>query len=1398
MEKVERGRDNMNERMRQSRRRWLLSLPILISVGVVGFVGVNKTESDKKGDENVLTLIESDLGLKKPLQFESSFSESKTDPEDNHRKVEVEVDKSVDKDVSSPPMNTDHKPPVEDDSVGEGLPQPPVMEKENENEGENENEDENETDDEIEDGEEGPEEIIQKIVPPQIEIEEIGKQLKVTITHELLTGSEEEELQYRINYQEWETYEAPFYLPIDDYVIESQLIMGEKVSKLAKEDVLPKLPTLEAPRIEVTAEKYRAEVSLSHPRFEGLPEEVIEYRIEDQEWQPYEKPFDWLPEWQSLEVRYREGSRVSEMKRETVAFEHPICERGNATKESPCVITTPEQLNALQVYVNEERMDTTGQYYELGNDIDFDGYDNDDNPDNGSWTPIGDLGLGFSGTFDGKFFSIKNIIVNQPDLLRTGFFGRVIDAQVRNLNLVNIEVKGNHFVGGVAGVAAKGSVIEDIKVTGSLKGLSDLGGVVGYLHGSYLKNSYTEVETQGLNRVGGLVGYNIESSEITNSYTKNGNIRGADYVGGAIGMNSSNSLFSNIYSINKVYADLKQGGLVGGDFSVVANKGYWDTFVSQDFQSVYGVGLATEQMTGFNALKYMEGFDFEKTWQLCQGDYPQLKIFTTCTPLQTGYAGGIGTEEDPYLISSEQQLDWLRFEVNELKVSTRNKFYKLVNDLNFKDYESNAVKDDGNFEPIGLNNNPFMGDFNGEGNTVSFLKIFRPGESNVGMFGKTEKGAVIRNISLKDVSIFGGRHVGALIGWSKDSLVVNGRVFGSVSGDGSAIGGVIGYTSNNSLTKDSYANIEMQGFGDSYGGLIGYNGSQIQNSYSEGAIDANNNVGGLVGINDGVVINSYTKVSVDAVKHVGGLIGWNRGEVSQAYASGSLNGQSVVGGLIGYKQSGDSTESYWNKEVSGYNTTPDTAIGLITSQMTGFNALKYMEGFDFENTWQLCQGDYPQLKAFATCIPLQTGYAGGSGTEDDPYLISSEQQLDWLRFEVNELNRDTTNVYYELTNTIDLSAYDSDGIRENGNWTPIGGKKIFKGNFDGNGYAILNMVILDKESGFLGLFGHVSGHIFELGVVDYYIEGNTYLGGIAGRNYQGLISRSYSKGEIKGEARIGGIAGHNIGNATIMECYATVNLEGVDKIGGVVGYSYQDGNIVSSYATGSMDGKTMVGVILGGEAGSKVLNTYWDNEAVLSMSNKYGTGLTTSQMTGLNAIKHMEGFDFENTWQACEGDYPQLKVFATCQPASQPAENQEELTSVKEEKPRMEEEVEEETLIEEEERDEVDELTYPEGETTLEIDSVLVQTPLESEIIEEEEEIIVESERIDSTEEILLPIEENEDCFSEEVQEGDELSETINLKEGEEEVNLIEFEKTTEGTVVFLMREDRVRGRVST
>jgi hypothetical protein len=70
------------------------------------------------------------------------------------------------------------------------------------------------------------------------------------------------------------------------------------------------------------------------------------------------------------------------------------------------------------------------------------------------------------------------------------------------------------------------------------------------------------------------------------------------------------------------------------------------------------------------------------------------------------------------------------------------------------------------FTPLGTAAAPFTGTFEGLGHTISDLTIDRPTTSDVGLIGKSGKGAVIRDVGLIGGSVSGAGYVGALAGLS--------------------------------------------------------------------------------------------------------------------------------------------------------------------------------------------------------------------------------------------------------------------------------------------------------------------------------------------------------------------------------------------------------------------------------------------------------------------------------------------------------------------------------------------------------------------------------------------------------------------------------------------------------
>lgn len=114
---------------------------------------------------------------------------------------------------------------------------------------------------------------------------------------------------------------------------------------------------------------------------------------------------------------------------------------------------------------------------------------------------------------------------------------------------------------------------------------------------------------------------------------------------------------------------------------------------------------------------------------------------------------------------------------------------------------------------------------------------------------------------------------------------------------------------------------------------------------------------------------------------------------------------------------------------------------------------------------------------------------GGSGTKEDPYRISTAEELTAVREDLD--------AFYILEADIDLSGYED--------WIPIGtfmpmeeGSETpdpayaFTGSFDGSGHKVTGLSIVQPEGMLLGLFGCVSeGTVANLTIAGAEIQGNS-------------------------------------------------------------------------------------------------------------------------------------------------------------------------------------------------------------------------------------------------------------------------------------------------------------------
>jgi len=265
-------------------------------------------------------------------------------------------------------------------------------------------------------------------------------------------------------------------------------------------------------------------------------------------------------------------------------------------------------------------------------------------------------------------------------------------------------------------------------------------------------------------------------------------------------------------------------------------------------------------------------------------------------------------------------------------------------------------------------------------------------------------------------------------------------------------------------------------------------------------------------------------------------------------------------------------------------------------------------------------------------------YSGGSGTEVDPYQISTVS--DW-----NSLMNTSADWNKRFILTTDISLQ---GV----SLMPVGSEGTpFTGVFDGNSHIIRNVSINRPTSDFVGLFGYVvyDGQIRNLGIENVNITGTSYVGGLAGCN-GGTIIGCYATGIViqyptgNGSS---GLVGYNYG--TITNCYAMCVVSGSHFVGGLVGYNDTDCIITACYATGEVIGGDYTGGLAGYNDGN-ISACFWDvNTSGLTTSDG-GVGKTTTEMTTLSTFISA-GWDFvgesangtADIWKICDGtNYPKL------------------------------------------------------------------------------------------------------------------------------------------------------------
>ncbi|ULO09856.1 chitobiase/beta-hexosaminidase C-terminal domain-containing protein [Paenibacillus sp. 19GGS1-52] len=304
---------------------------------------------------------------------------------------------------------------------------------------------------------------------------------------------------------------------------------------------------------------------------------------------------------------------------------------------------------------------------------------------------------------------------------------------------------------------------------------------------------------------------------------------------------------------------------------------------------------------------------------------------------------GTGSEDNPYLIATADQLNKVRDHLGE-----DGAFFKLTEDISLIDYQ-----DDKGWSPIGNAAAPFVGNMNGDGFTITGLLIDRDSDNGVGLFG--DNMGTIQNIKL-------------------EAGIIKGK---------SNVGGLVGFNDSNGVIRYSYASADVNGV-VGVGGLVGLNNGYISNSYTTGSVTGYSGVGGLAGITDGWISDNYSTSAVSGSSYVGGLVGnMIDGYIANNYAAGVVTGVSNTGGFMGNDSNRTTINNYYDTQTTG-----KAGLGASGKTTVEMKTISTYEGWDFRFTWYIDVGQYPKLFSGITGDPT-ANLPGGTVAVGTSVVLSS-------------------------------------------------------------------------------------------------------------------------------------------------------------------------------------------------------------------------------------------------------------------------------------------------------------------------------------------------------------------------------------------------------------------------
>ena len=256
-----------------------------------------------------------------------------------------------------------------------------------------------------------------------------------------------------------------------------------------------------------------------------------------------------------------------------------------------------------------------------------------------------------------------------------------------------------------------------------------------------------------------------------------------------------------------------------------------------------------------------------------------------------------GTVDDPYMICLREQLDMLAIRVNGGRRYIGGHF-KLGANIDYQPTTAwnDATSTENNFTAIGSYSHPFCGTFDGDGHTISGIRIYQPNEEYQSLFGYVSVGTV-KNVTLTDARITGNKKVGGIAGYTigGSMKIENCHILNSAITANDEGGVLVGYREDGTYSHNFYRNCIVKVGSNTYTTNIGLGYPRGDYAGEVGSVHALTLPTGVTASGESAVIDGITYYA-------------NKNTVTLTYSDPVPDGKIVV--FIGTCSNGDVIQTF--------------------------------------------------------------------------------------------------------------------------------------------------------------------------------------------------------------------------------------------------------------------------------------------------------------------------------------------------------------------------------------------------------------------------------------------------------------------------------------------------------